>query len=222
MNISILIPVYNESKTIGSLVAALKTKGLSVVVIDDGSTDSSGMVAKEQGAYVITHLKKQGKGSSLQRGFAYILEKKYDGVVMMDGDGQHAVEDLDLFLTGARMHPDCLLVGNRMHHSKNMPRVRFFTNTIMSYLISFVCGQKIPDTQCGYRYLPYDILQNLQLKSCDFEIESEILTQSCRKGYKVISIPVKTIYQGEESYIHPFKDTIRFLNYFVKEIFRKH
>ena len=221
MSICILIPVYNESRTIGSLVAAIKKKNFPVIVINDGSTDNSGLLAGDQGASVITHLKKMGKGYSLKRGFEYVLEEGYDAVVVMDGDGQHSIDDLDVFLTAAKIHPLALLVGNRMENARQMPKVRLLTNKVMSSFISLVCGQKIPDTQCGYRYIPRDILQNLQLKSNDFEIESEILTQVCRKGYKVVSVPIQTIYQGETSHINPFKDTLRFLNYFFKEIFQK-
>ena len=221
MKICILIPVYNESRTIGSLAGSLKRQGFSVVVIDDGSTDDSGLIAKNQGAHVIRQSSKQGKGYSLQQGFQYVLERGYEGVVMMDGDGQHSIDDLPQFLQAAQNHPLSIVVGNRMANSKNMPRIRFLTNKGMSFLISLLCRQKIPDTQCGYRYIPQDVLKNLKLKSCDFEIESEILTCACRKGYKVVSVPIQTIYQGEESYIHPLKDTLRFLNYFFKEIFRR-
>ncbi len=222
MNICILIPAHNESKTIGSLVASLKKKGFPVVVINDGSIDDSGLIAKREGAYVIDQSPKQGKGYSLQRGFEYVLRQGYDGVVIMDGDGQHSVSDLDQFLPAGKNSNGAIIVGNRMANSKNMPRLRYVTNKVMSFLISLLCRQKVPDTQCGYRYIPQAILKDIKLKSCDFEIESEILTCACRKGYKIVSVPIQTIYQGEESYIHPLKDTIRFLSYFFKEIFRRH
>lgn len=221
MKICILIPVLNESRTIGFLVEQLRQRGLDCLVIDDGSTDRSGMIAKEKGAVVISHQEKQGKGASLKEGFEYILKNNFDAVIAMDGDGQHAVEDLDPFLRAAEENPRRVITGNRMSNAKNMPRVRYLTNRFMSSLISFVCKQKVPDTQCGYRYIHRDILNILKLRSNDFEIESEILIQASRKDFQIHSVPIKTIYQDETSQIHPFKDTVRFIIYFTKELFSR-
>ena len=91
----------------------------------------------------------------------------------------------------------------------------------MSSLISFACRNSIADTQCGYRYINCDILKQIQFSSDDFEIETEILMKAAKKGYPIYSVPIKTIYRDEKSKIHPFKDTIRFVNYFIKEIFSK-
>ncbi|MCK5260152.1 MAG: hypothetical protein KAJ70_03740, partial [Candidatus Omnitrophica bacterium] len=111
-----------------------------------------------------------------------------------------------------------VIVGNRMANAKGMPFVRYCTNHFMSRLISLACGQSIVDTQCGYRYIHCDILKAIDLISRDFEIETEILMKACQKGFKVRNVPIKTIYRNEESKINPFKDTIRFFTYFIKEI----
>ncbi|MCK5179213.1 MAG: hypothetical protein KAR32_06750, partial [Candidatus Omnitrophica bacterium] len=103
-------------------------------------------------------------------------------------------------------------------NSKGMPFIRYCTNRFMSWLISLACGQSIADTQCGYRYIHCEILKQLDLTSRDFEIETEILMKACQKGFKVLNVPIKTIYRNEESKINPFKDTIRFFTYFIKEI----
>lgn len=221
MKICILIPVYNEGKTIGQIVKALKANKLDVIVIDDGSTDGSGQKAAAEGAKVFTNETKLGKGDSLKKGFEYLLAQGYEGVIMMDGDAQHDVGDLDHFFSVINDHPISVVTGNRMVDAKDMPRVRLMTNKVMSWLISSVCGQTIPDTQCGYRYIHSKILKELKLISGDFEIESEILIKSSRKGYKIYSVPIKTIYQGEVSHIRPFKDTLRFIRYLLREIFSK-
>ena len=149
-----LIPVFNEALFIGPLVQSLKEKGIDVIVMDDGSTDDSGSIAKKAGARVLRHDNKNGKGFTLQRGFKFVVSQSYDGVVTLDGDGQHAVEDIDGFLDKARsIKEPCIINGDRMSNSKGMPLVRYLTNRLMSGVISLACRQKISDTQCGYRYI---------------------------------------------------------------------
>lgn len=221
MKICVIIPVYNEADTIGSLVDAIKKKGLDIIVIDDGSTDNSGKIAFGCGAEVIKHGTRKGKGASLKDGFRYVLERDYEGAITMDGDGQHDPQDLDAFLSAINQHGVCVINGNRMNNVHNMPFVRRKTNQFMSFLISSVIHFRIPDTQCGYRYIHRSILKQLQLVSNDFEIETEILMKACKQGFAIHSVPVKTIYRNEKSKINPAKDTWRFFKYFIKELLGK-
>jgi len=220
-DICVVIPVHNECRAIGRLVEGICSKNLDVIVIDDGSIDGSGRIAHEKGAHVIYHETKKGKGLSLQEGFAHALEKNYKGIIAMDGDGQHAIEDIDSFLTKAKEFPSSIINGNRMQNAERMPLIRRLTNGIMSWLISLVCKQHIPDTQCGFRYIPVNILKEIEINSNDFEIETEVLIEASRHGYPVASIPIKTIYQNEKSKINPYKDTIRFFAYLMRELFPK-
>ena len=87
----------------------------------------------------------------------------------------------------------------------------------MSGLISSVCRQRIPDSQCGYRYIAAPILRKISLLSSDFEIESEVLIQASKNGFKIYSVPIKTIYRGECSKINPIIDTFRFIVYIIRE-----
>jgi len=217
--ICVIIPVHNESKYIGSIVQALNKKNIPVLVIDDGSNDGSGHIAKNNGAQIIKHKEKKGKGFSLREGFEYIIQRGYSGVITMDGDGQHAVQDIDKFIVEARHNKRNLVIGNRMSNPQGMPAIRYLTNKLMSNIISWVCKQRIYDSQCGYRYLHCDVLQGISLSTNDFEIETEILIKSSKKGIQINSIPIETIYRSEESKINPFKDTIRFIAYFTKELF---
>lgn len=154
---------------------------------------------------------------SLQKGFEYAIAHQYEGVITMDGDGQHDVEDIDKFIKAIAKDPKSIITGNRMGDPAGMPRSRYFTNWFMSRLISWLCKQRIPDTQCGFRYIGCDILKNCHFLTKDFEIESEVLIKASKKGYKIYSVPVKSIYQNEESKIRPFKDTFRFITYLFKE-----
>ncbi len=216
--ICILIPVLNEAQTIGAVVSALRAQSLDTVVVDDGSTDDSGAIARQKGATVIRHEVKKGKGQSLRDGFRHVLEHGYDGVITMDGDGQHDAADIGQFLQQIAKERPGMIVGNRMANPQGMPVVRYLTNRFMSFLISCACGQRIPDTQCGYRYIDSRVLREVPLASDDFEIETELLMKSAKQGFRIDSIPVATIYRDEESKINPWKDTIRFVRYFTKEI----
>jgi len=219
MKLLIIIPGYNEAKTIGGLVGRCREKGYDVLVIDDGSTDNSKALAQEAGAVVIRNESKSGKGKSLRIGFGYAIEKAYDAVITLDGDGQHDVDDIKGFVDKANKRGICVVVGNRMNNHKGMPIVRYLTNRLMSLLISLFCLKFIPDTQCGYRYISADILKKITLKSNDFEIETEILMKARKNGFTISSSDIRTIYRDEESKIKPVRDTLRFIIYFVREMF---
>ena len=219
MKTCILVPAHNEAQTIGPLVKSLRNRGLSVIVIDDGSVDNSGEIAAQAGAYVLRNDPRRGKGGSLQRGFDYFLSQDFDNLIIMDGDGQHSVEDIDQFLSKAKEHPTAIVTGTRMQNPEGMPWLRLWTNRFMSALISAACRQSVPDTQCGFRLMSREALRDIKITSTGFEIETEILIKASKKGYKIFSVPIKTIYGNEVSKINPFKDTIRFVIYIVKEMF---
>ena len=216
--ICVLIPVLNESQTIAEVVGDVRARGLDVVVVDDGSTDNSGTIARQAGAFVIRHDVRRGKGGSLRDGFRHILQKNYEAVITMDGDGQHDPVDIDQFTGLAGRTSPGIIVGNRMVNPRGMPPVRYLTNRFMSLLISWACRQAIPDTQCGYRYIHRDVLREVPLSCDDFEIETEMLMKAAKRGFRIHSVPILTIYRDEESKIHPAKDTIRFIRYFSKEL----
>lgn len=217
----VVIPARNEARAIGPLVEALRKKQLDVFVIDDCSSDGTAEIAQSRGANVLRNEQRRGKGGSLKRGFEHVSKLPYDGVFVLDGDGQHDPEDLPGFFKIAEKNPRCLISGDRMKNSQGMPFVRLCTNKFMSWMISLACGQKIPDTQCGYRYLSMSTLKEIKLESNDFEIESEMLIQASRAHIPIFSAPVRTIYGQEKSKIQPFQDTVRFFKYFIKTILKK-
>ena len=92
-----------------------------------------------------------------------------------------------------------------------MPLVRVATNRFMSYLLSKLSGQRIPDTQCGFRLIRISVLKSITLKSSNFDIDSEIILKAAKAGYRVESVPIKAVYRDEKSRINPFIDTLRFL-----------
>ena len=212
----VLIPSYNESKAIGGIVRELAAKGLSVCVIDDGSTDETSAIAGDAGAFVIRHDRNKGKGASLRDGFAHILKKDFDAALVLDGDGQHCICDVDKFFSKMDSAGADIIIGNRMSDTSLMPVSRRLTNKFMSFLISKMCGHSIPDTQCGLRLIKNRVLRSVKLRSDNYEIESELLLKAARQGFKIESVPIKTIYQDERSSINPVTDTVRFIAFLIR------
>ena len=104
-----------------------------------------------------------------------------------------------------------MLVGNRMTDLKTMPRVRRLTNQFMSGKISAVCGQEIPDTQCGFRMIRRHLASALcAAPSTRYDYETEMLAIVARQGCRIGAVPVSTVYGEEKSKIHPIRDTLRF------------
>ncbi len=212
----ILIPSYNEARTIGAIAEELKSRALTVYVVDDGSTDKTADIAASHGAVVIAHDKNKGKGASLIEGFDRILKEDFDAVLIMDGDGQHAMSDVENFFNKMAQTGADIIIGNRMLDTSSMPVTRKITNGIMSRIISKMCGQTIPDTQCGFKLIKRNVLESIKFEFSNFEIESEILIKAARLGFKIESLPVRTVYQDETSKIKPLFDTIRFLFFLIK------
>ncbi len=212
----ILIPSYNEARTIGAITKELKSRGLTVYVVDDGSTDNTANIAAREGAVVIAHDRNKGKGASLIEGFDRILKESFDAVLIVDGDGQHATGDVDNFFKKMAETGADIVIGNRMLDTASMPVIRRITNRIMSRVISKMCGENIPDTQCGFKLIKRNVLESIKFEFSNFEIESEILLKAARKGFKIESVPVKTVYRDETSNIKPIFDTIRFLSFLIK------
>lgn len=212
----VIIPSYNEARTIGAITKELKSRALTVYVVDDGSTDKTAAIAASEGAVVITHDKNKGKGASLIEGFGRALKDGFDAVLIMDGDGQHATGDIDNFFNKMSETGADIIIGNRMLDTASMPWARKVTNRIMSRLISKICGQVIPDTQCGFKLIRRSVLESIKFEFSNFEIESEILIKAAKKGFRIESVPVKTVYREETSKINPIFDTIRFFSFLIR------
>jgi len=221
MRVCVVIPTYNEAKTISDLVKGIRGAGLDMVVVDDGSTDDTAAIAEESAVAVLRNTRNQGKGASLARGFDYAIKSGFDAVITMDGDGQHLASDLPLFLRVAVNSEAGMIVGNRMLKTKKMPVLRYLTNKFMSWMISGMIAQRVPDTQCGFRLIKCDLLKKMNLSAAKFEVESEMLFRAAGEGFKITSVPVHTVYAHEKSHINPFTDTIRFFKFILRELWTR-
>jgi len=255
MNFCLLIPAYNEARTIGQVVSEARKIISSVVVVDDGSQDATAQIAQDSGALVLKHQINSGKGAALRTGFQYALDHGYDAVITMDSDGQHDVDDIPRFLESfekklpplkkkippnppllkggrflllpftegekgrfeSRTRPGIIL-GSRMHNISTMPAVRKFTNKLTSFVGSLLAHQELEDSQSGFRLISSDVLRAVKLETSGYEMESELLVKASRSGFRITSVPIKTIYGQEVSRINPIVDTCRFFRLLFRSL----
>jgi len=206
-----VIPAYREEKHISDIVRRTREELDHVLVVDDGSEDKTATRAREAGAEVIVHSQNRGKGEAIKTGLRYWLDRQFVHVIILDADGQHLPEEIDRFIAAAGSATErSFFLGNRMNNLTGMPFIRRVVNRYMSNRISRVCGQKIPDTQCGFRMLDRQLIPELLGGGDRFDYETEMLIIAGRKGYPIQSVPITTVYSDEVSKIHPARDALRF------------
>ena len=160
---------------------------------------------------MIVHDENRGKGEALKTGLGHLLDREVTWVSLLDSDGQHLPEEIDRFMAAAAAATrPSFFIGNRMNDLAGMPFVRRVVNRYMSRRISRVCGQEIPDTQCGFRMLDRQLIPELLGGGHRFDYETEVLIIASRKGYRIESVPITTVYTDQVSKIHPMRDAIRF------------
>ncbi len=208
-----VIPCLNEAAAIAPLVAEIRQRLSTVIVVDDGSSDTTALLARQVGALVIQHAQSRGKGAALQSGCRHARELGFGWVLTLDGDGQHAPGDIPALLSVAEKTGAVLIVGNRMTNSATMPWLRRLTNRWMSRRLSRLTGRLLPDTQCGFRLIRLDAWSALALHTTHFEIESEMLVTFIAAGHAIEFVPVQTIYKQEQSKIHPLRDALRWFRW---------
>jgi glycosyltransferase involved in cell wall biosynthesis len=208
--VAAVIPAYLEEKHIADVVGRTLEQLDNVLVIDDGSADATASTARNAGAEVIVHPQNLGKGESIKTGLRHRLERNFIYAIILDGDGQHRPEEIERFLGAASSTRAELLLGTRMKDVGEMPLVRRLVNRYMSNKISRLCGQPIPDTQCGFRMVHRSLIPDLLGGAERFDYETEMLILASRKGCRIESVPITTVYSDEVSSIHPVRDTIRF------------
>jgi glycosyltransferase involved in cell wall biosynthesis len=208
-----VIPCFNEERTIRGVVSSVRQHLPTVLVVDDGCTDATPQQATLAGATVLRHAKNHGKGEALRTGWKEAGQRGFTWALCMDGDGQHAAEDIPGFFRRAEETPASLIIGDRMQSAEAMPCLRRVVNGWMSRRLSVAAGRTLPDSQCGFRLMNLEDWSQLPIKTTRFEIESEVLLSFVNAGYKVEFVPIHTIYKGEPSKIHPWRDTVRWFKW---------
>jgi len=193
-----IIPCYNESATIGSVVLKVKNHVDRVLVVDDGSADDTAIIAKAAGAHVISHKNNYGKSAAIRNGFRYALEKGFDYVVTIDGDGQHNPDEIPVVLGSLMNNGHDIIIGYRSGSSTEMPGWRKIGKNVLDYTTSFGNGGYVTDSQNGFRAFNKKAVKALapELNGDAFSVESEQLIKAHDLGLEVAHANVSCKYKG--------------------------
>jgi glycosyltransferase involved in cell wall biosynthesis len=206
-----VVPCLNEAARIGLVIAGVQKHLAKVIVVDDGSTDATAEMAKMAGADVVCRSTNCGKGAALRAGWQLAGKLGFTWALMLDGDGQHAADDIPGFFDCAETTQAVLIVGHRMENPGAMPWLRRKINRWMSKRLSRLTGVRLPDSQCGFRLVHLETLLQLPLRANRFEIESEMLVAFLAAKQRVEFVPIQVIYKSRGSRINPVTDTWRWL-----------
>jgi len=206
-----LIPAFNEADVIASVIKEVKEHIATVFVVDDGSNDGTADVAEKAGAICLRRERNQGKGAALRQGIAYLVERDFSHVLLIDGDGQHRPADIPSLIRVANETGVDMVIGARPFDRLRMPRERFFSNSLGSKIASILVGREIKDSQSGFRLIRIDRLRDLRLRAKKYEIEMEILIKMSLAGRSITHAPVCMVYENDKarSKMRPVRDTIR-------------
>ncbi len=210
---TVLIPAYQPDEKLVQLVAKLRDKDITVVVVDDGGGADYAPIfeqVSQTGAYVLYHTENKGKGAALKTGIAYLKKQAHvKGIVTADADGQHTPNDICLVMDTMTKHPDVLVIGARAF-SGNVPARSRFGNTLTRGIFRLATGLKVTDTQTGLRGLPRKLFAELTVLEGDrYEYEMNMLLNMERWGIKYMEVPIETVYieDNKSSHFHPLRDS---------------
>jgi glycosyltransferase involved in cell wall biosynthesis len=198
--VCVIIPAYNEEKVVGKVIKDVekqfKKSGINftILVVDDGSTDSTHEVAKKSKATVVKHILNSGAGGATATGIHYAHKHGYDIAVTMDADGQHHTKDV---INGVKllMEKDVdLLIGSRLIDYEGMSKVKVLGNRGLSLVTRVLFGIKSSDSQSGLRVFSKRSLEHLRWKTTGYEFCSEMLWRAKQLGLSIGEYPIQAIY----------------------------
>jgi glycosyltransferase involved in cell wall biosynthesis len=206
-----MIPALNAEQTLGAVVDSALQYVQPVLVIDDGSRDRTGDVARAHGATVVRHEVNRGKGAALKTGFAWALANGFDGAITLDADGQHLPSELPKFVRAAEEMQADLIIGGRAHLFAGMLPRRRNANRFSAWCISIASGVSVSDSQSGFRFYSARVLRELPLRTDGFDLESEVIVRAGRRGLKILTIPIDLGFVDgvATSHYKPLLDTLR-------------
>jgi glycosyltransferase involved in cell wall biosynthesis len=212
--IALVIPAYNEAASLRQVASAALTQHPWVIVVDDGSTDATAKCVADLPLTLLRLSNNQGKAQALWHGMEHALLRGATAVMTMDADGQHRAEDIPRLLAASHAHPDCLIIGSRMHDVSRFPTSRYRANRFANFWIAWAAGYPLNDSQSGFRVYPAALLrayQEARRKAHGFVFESEIIIEAGRRGYATLAVPIPAIYiaSPRQSHFRPVLDILR-------------
>lgn len=204
MEIVIGIPAFNEEKNIAAIIIGLKKITDKIIVCNDGSTDSTGEIAKELGAIVINHEKNLGYGAGIKSIFLKAKEMKSEMLVTVDADGQHDVRDITKIVTLIQEDKAEIVIGSRfLEKAENIPEYRKFGIKLITKVTNLSLNQSLTDSQSGFRAYSKKVLEKLVLSDKGMGISTEILIKANNFNFRIGEVPIKVSYEGETSTENP-------------------
>lgn len=217
--IAVIVPSYQPDGKLLEVVKGLVEKGFQdIVVVDDGGGATYASIFEEvsgfPGVTLLTHPENRGKGCALKTAFAYCIKERPEcsGVVTVDGDNQHHVDDIYACCEKMKEKPDHVILGARNFSAKEVPFRSRFGNVLTKGVFRFVCGIKITDTQTGLRAIPAQYLPAMmEIEGSRYEYETNMLLELKTRGIPFEEVTIRTIYldENDSSHFNPLKDSIR-------------
>ncbi len=208
----ILIPTYNNEKTLKRVIDGVLVYTKNVLIINDGATDATPVLLKNYPFLEQIHfLKNKGKGSALRAGFKAAEKLGYHYAITIDSDGQHYPDDISAFLEALEEEKgkETLLIGARNMTQEGVPKGNSFGNKFSNFWYWFETGIQLQDTQSGYRLYPLKNINKEAYCTTRFEFEIEVIVKAAWNGVKVKNIPIKVLYDETERVSH-FRPLIDF------------
>lgn len=208
----VIIPTYNNGRTLKKVLDGVLTYTSAVLVINDGSTDTTLQILADYPSIEQIHLEEnKGKGNALKIGFKKAVALGYQFALTIDSDGQHFAEDIPIFINALKEEPSkkVLLIGARNMGHSSVPKKSSFGNKFSNFWFWFETGKWLKDTQCGYRLYPLSALNDLKFYTPKFEFEIEVIVRAAWHGIDVKNIPVQVSYDESERVSH-FRPLIDF------------
>ena len=205
MKITIGIPAYNEGKNIASIINKLKKYYNSIIVCDDGSTDSTLDILKELGVIIVKHEKNLGYGAAINSIFKKSVEIESDVLVTFDADGQHRIEDIEKVVTPIKNGNSDLVIGSRFLNDseKEIPNYRKVGIKAITKLTNASIKKQLSDSQSGFRSYSKKVLNELNPSEVGMGISTEILIKASNKNFRISEVPIKILYDGKTSTHNP-------------------
>jgi len=209
--VAVVIPAYNEARTIRDVAQRTLRQCPRLIVVDDGSVDGTSEQLAGLPLTLLRSAANSGKGASLRRGLTRALEERVEAVVTLDADGQHLPEDIPRLLAAHARHRNAIVIASRMRDRDNIPRDRYLANRVANFWIGWAAGRAIEDSQSGFRVYPAGLLDALggcASRAEGFVFESEILIDAARRGAGIVAVPIAAIYEprGRRSHFRPVLD----------------
>ena len=218
MNCTVVIPVFNNERTVLQVALAARRLHPHVLVIDDGSTrlpNDFDNILKANDIRLIRHQQNSGKGVALQTALKDLHERHTDYMITLDADGQHSPDDIPAFidlLEKEGQNHDLLVIGVRDFNAPNVPDSSKFGRKFSNFWIKLETGVTCADTQSGFRAYPVEPLSKQKFHCTRYNFEIEVLTRGLWGGLQLRELPIHVTYEPPEqriSHFHPWKDNVR-------------